>query len=146
MFSQEGMATSRVALAVVYLAGTHVQSGRVAPHHACTPRAAAELIFCRVNWQSWPALAPPEAWEPFIVPFPPGSLETGGLGQIIESLRLERPLRSSSPVIHPSPQCPPNHIPLCHSCMFLEHLQRYDSTISLGSLFQFLNTVRRNFS
>jgi len=35
----------------------------------------------------------------------------------------KRPLRSSSPTIHPTPPCLLNRIPKCHIYMFFEHLQ-----------------------
>ena len=52
----------------------------------------------------------------------------------------KRPLRSSSPTIHPTPPCLLNHIPKCHIYTLFEHLQGWDSTTSLGSLFQCLTT------
>jgi len=42
--------------------------------------------------------------------------------RIIEPLRLERPLRSSSPTVTPAPPCLLNHVPRCH-ITFFEHLQ-----------------------
>ena len=43
---------------------------------------------------------------------------------IIESLRLESPLRSASLTINPSPLCPLNHVSQCHIYLnLLEHLQ-----------------------
>jgi len=35
----------------------------------------------------------------------------------------KRPLRSSSPTIHPTPPCLLNHVPKCHIYTFFEHLQ-----------------------
>ena len=40
-----------------------------------------------------------------------------------ESLMLERPLRSPSPSINPSPPCPPNYATHCHIQPLLESLQ-----------------------
>ena len=45
--------------------------------------------------------------------------------RIIESLRLRRSQRSSSPTISQSSPYPLNHIPQCHIFTFLEHLQRW---------------------
>jgi len=58
-----------------------------------------------------------------------------------ESLRLEGPLRSSSPTIIPSPPCPLNHIPQCFIYMFLECLQGQWLHCLLGSLLQYLTTL-----
>ena len=41
--------------------------------------------------------------------------------RITESLRLERPLRSSSPTVNPTPPCLLNHVPKCHIYTFFEH-------------------------
>jgi len=38
--------------------------------------------------------------------------------RIIESLRLERPLKSPSPTVNPSPPCLLNHIMKCNSYKF----------------------------
>ena len=46
-----------------------------------------------------------------------------GYRGIIESSRLERSLRSSSPTTNPPSPCPLNHVPQCNICPFLEHLQ-----------------------
>lgn len=45
--------------------------------------------------------------------------------RIIESLRIKRPPRSSSPTVNQSPSCPINLVPRCHICMVLEHLQEW---------------------
>ena len=42
---------------------------------------------------------------------------------MIESLRLEKTTKLSSPTINPSPPCPLNHITQCHIYPLLEHLQ-----------------------
>ena len=59
---------------------------------------------------------------------------------IMDSLRLERPLRLSSPAVNPSPHCPLIHVPQCHIHMFLEHLQGQ----LLGNLFQCITTLVEN--
>ena len=43
--------------------------------------------------------------------------------RIIESLRLERPLRSSSPTVSPSTPCPLTHVPQWHTYTILKHFQ-----------------------
>ncbi|KAK4817863.1 hypothetical protein QYF61_001532 [Mycteria americana] len=43
--------------------------------------------------------------------------------RIIESLRLEKTLRSSSPTVNPTPPCLLNHVPKCHIYTFFELLQ-----------------------
>lgn len=57
-----------------------------------------------------------------------------------ESISLERPQRSPSPTINPSPPCPLNHFPQCHIYPFPEHLNtsRYGDHHLPGSLFQCL--------
>jgi len=40
-----------------------------------------------------------------------------------QSLRLKRPLRSSSPTTHPTPPCLLNHVPKCHIHTVFEPLQ-----------------------
>jgi len=57
--------------------------------------------------------------------------------RIMESLSLERPLRSPSPTLNPSPPCPLSHIASCSATpiLFLKTSQDCDPTTSLGSPF-----------
>ena len=63
--------------------------------------------------------------------------------ELIESLRLEKTTRSSSPTINPLPSCPLSHGFQWHTSMVLQHPQGdSDSTTSLSSLFQYITTLK----
>ena len=59
----------------------------------------------------------------------------------IESFRLERLLKSSSPTINPSPPCSLNHVPWYQIFTFFEHPQGQWLHHLPGSLFQCLDTL-----
>ena len=90
------------------------------PTPVCTHKA--ELLPTRIN----------STWELKIAVLP--GLNKRPITPVFEKWRVafllnhriigwKRPLRSSSPTIHPAPPCLLNHVLKCHIYTFLEHLQ-----------------------